>query len=217
MHRIGFLHTSPMHTEWFDRLVADLASDVTAVAVVDEALLDDARTLGVAAPGVLGAIDRALDSLHGAGVDTIVCTCSTIGGEAESRGIRRGLSVLRVDRPMAEQAVMIGGRTGVVAALASTVGPTTSLIAEVAACRASDVEVTVWMCDRAWELFEAGDVDGYLDSVATVCDTAAETSDVVVLAQASMADAVPRCRTTVPVLSSPALAVRAAARAGSIR
>jgi len=207
MRRIGFLHTSPMHTEPFDRLVVDLAPGCEQVTVVDEALLDDARRLGGSSPQVLGAIDRALDSLSAAGADAIVCTCSTVGGEAERRGTERGLSVLRVDRPMAEQAVAIGGRIGVVAALESTVEPTTTLIAEVAASRGVDVEVSVWMCDRAWGRFEVGDIDGYLDSVATVCEAAAGTSDVVVLAQASMADALHRCSTSVPVLSSPALAV----------
>ena len=70
------------------------------------------------------------------------------------------------------------------------------------------------LCDGAWPCFEAGDLEGYLAIVAAECDAVAETSDVIVLAQASMAGASRLCTTQVPVLSSPQLAVEAAISTG---
>lgn len=68
------------------------------------------------------------------------------------------------------------------------------------------------MVDGAWACFEAGDGDGCLDLVAVAADAVTD-ADVIVLAQASTADAVTRTDTRIPVLSSPwpGLAAEAAA------
>lgn len=66
------------------------------------------------------------------------------------------------------------------------------------------------LVEGAWERFEAGERDGYLDLVAEAADAVAD-ADVIVLAQASMADAVTRTVTRIPVLSSPRPGLAAAA------
>lgn len=113
-------------------------------------------------------------------------------------------------RPLAEAAVAAGPRISVLVALESTVGPTTELIAEVAAMSETTVDVRVRLCADAWRSFEAGDLERYLSIVAAICDDLAASSDVVVLAQASMAGASRLCTTRVPVISSPQMAVDAA-------
>lgn len=212
--RIGFLHTSASHTETFERLVREVDATVETVTVVDELLLENARVHGPESARVRAGINRALDRLVESGVRTIVCTCSTISGRAELEGRKRSIDVMRVDRPLAEAAVAAGRRISVLVALESTVGPTTALIAEVAATNNTEVRVDVHLCDGAWPCFEAGDIEGYLAIVAAECDVVAETSDVIVLAQASMAGATRLCTTQVPVLSSPQLAVEAAISTG---
>ncbi|MHC5705301.1 hypothetical protein OTC26_028190 [Streptomyces tirandamycinicus] len=72
--------------------------------------------------------------------------------------------------------------------------------------------VRAHLVEGAWERFESGDLDGYLDAVAAAVDAVRE-ADVIVLAQASMADAAARATTPVPVLSSPRPGLAAAARA----
>jgi glutamate racemase len=212
--RIGFLHTSAVHTETFEQLVHHADATVETVTIVDESLLEDARVRGPQSDQVRAGINRAVDRLVDSGVRTIVCTCSTISGQAELAGKERSIDVMRVDRPLAEAAVAAGRRISVLVALESTVGPTTALIAEVAATRNTDVDITVRLCEGAWPCFEAGDLESYLAIVAAECDAVAETSDVIVLAQASMAGASRRCTTQVPVISSPQLAVDAALSVG---
>ncbi|MDV9193035.1 arylsulfatase, partial [Streptomyces sp. SR27] len=145
------------------------------------------------------------------GADAVLCTCSTIGGTAERQAGALGVPVLRVDRPMAAEAARYR-RVVVVAALRSTLEPTVALIAEESGPEPSFVSTVV--VEGAWELFEAGDRDGYLDAVAASVDRAPlSEGDVVVLAQASMADAVERMSTRRPVLASPRLGLAAAAEA----
>jgi hypothetical protein len=110
----------------------------------------------------------------------------------------------------------MGPRIRILAALASTVGPTMELITEEATACGRPVTPSVTIVDGAWARFEAGDREAYL---ATIADAIAATTDadVIVLAQASMADAAGLANADVPVLSSPRLGFRAAARAAKAR
>lgn len=208
---IGFLHTAEVHRETFTRLLDDMAPGTESVHVVDPSLLADAQARG----GVDAETEARLGDHMGALATTssvVVCTCSTISGAAESLAGELGVPVIRVDRPMAERAIELGARIGVVAALESTLGPTTELLRECAVAQNRNVELVEIVCADAWSHFESGDMDAYLDAVATAADAITVPVDVIVLAQASMAGAAARVKTPTPILSSPRLAVEAAVR-----
>ncbi|SDO85781.1 Aspartate/glutamate racemase [Actinacidiphila guanduensis] len=215
---LTLLHTSPAHVAAFDALRDRDHPGLPLRHVVAEPLLAQARAQGVAS--VRDALDRALAEAVAAGADAVLCTCSTIGGLAEARAAAAGIPVLRVDRPMAAAAVAVPPRAGhqavriaLVAALADTLGPTRELIAEEAARAGRQVEVADFVAEGAWALFEAGEQDAYLAAVAKAVD-AVRDAEVVVLAQASMAQAAALATTPLPVLSSPALGLTAAVAAG---
>ena len=54
----------------------------------------------------------------------VVCTCSSIGSVAETLDGRTDARMMRIDRPMAEEAVERGPRIIVAATLSSTLIPT---------------------------------------------------------------------------------------------
>ena len=83
---IGFLHTADVHVATFDRLVAERAAGVTAIHCVRDQLLANAREHGVDDPSVRRGLAEAFSVLVADGADVIVCTCSTLGGEAERMG-----------------------------------------------------------------------------------------------------------------------------------
>jgi hypothetical protein len=204
-----FLHTGQAHVATFERLLAKQAPNVAAQHVVDQALLDDARRDGIT-PELEQRIEAALRQAFAQGATTVLCTCSSIGGSAETIGSQRGWPVLRVDRAMAARAVALGPRITVAAALASTLEPTCQLIEDEARRAGAEVSVSTLLCGDAWPLFEAGEHDAYHQSIAA-CIRAADLSDVVVLAQASMAGAAQLLSDLdVSVLSSPALGLEAA-------
>lgn len=95
--------------------------------LVHEGLLDRAGESGP--QSVTGEIEAVLAGAVAAGATAVLCTCSTIGGVAESLGPALGVPVLRVDRPMAAVAAR-AERVTVIVAVASTVAPTLALIAE---------------------------------------------------------------------------------------
>lgn len=207
VRQLGLLHTSVVHVPTFDALVAELTPHASTITAVDESLLDEAIRKGPTDPDVVLSVERAIVELTERGADSVVCTCSTIGGIAEQVGRRRGLDVVRVDRPMAERAVACGERIVVVAALESTLEPTSALLRDVAAASGRRVEIRLEMLAEAWHLFEAGDLEGYVEVIAAALPAVAQRCDVIVLAQASMAAAADRVEVAVPVLASPRVAV----------
>ena len=206
MPTVGFLHTSSIHVTTFNSLVTELAPEWRTVHLVDEPLLDGARVDGI--DSVTPLVEQSLRGLVDRQVDLIVCTCSTIGGLAETLSGVVDVPVVRVDRPMAELAVGAGPRLSVVAALESTLAPTSDLLAEVAAVREVPITIDAMVIDGAWDHFEAGDVAGYHSMIAAQLPAAAERADVVVLAQVSMAGAVDLAGgVRAPVLASPRVAI----------
>lgn len=206
---LALLHTSPVHIPVFDALRDADHPGLVLRHVVAEKLLEGARAEGPEA--VSDEIESALAGVVAEGAAAVLCTCSTIGEVAEKAGRVLGVPVLRVDRPMAAAAAA-AGRVVVVAALESTLEPTLTLIREEAAGR--PVDLRTLLVEGAWDRFEAGDREGYLDEVAAAVDRVT-AADVIVLAQASMADAADRAGTAVPVLSSPRPGLNAAAVAAA--
>lgn len=197
---LALLHTSPVHVPVFDALRDADHPGLVLRHVVREELLTRAGALGPEA--VADEVEALVAEAVAAGADAVLCTCSTIGAVAEGAGVALGVPVLRVDRPMAATAVR-AGRVTVLATLASTLEPTRALLAEEAAgagLPAADVRTV--LVAGAWERFAAGDGEGCLDLVAAAADAVTD-ADVIVLAQGSMAGAVDRTATRVPVLSSP--------------
>jgi hypothetical protein len=201
---IGFLHTAEVHVATFRRLFAELAPPgLDDLHLVDEGLLADARRTGTAPK----LADR-LSELVTAGADLIVCTCSTIGADAEA--MSGEVPVLRLDRPMAEAAIAAGDRIAVVATVESTMEPTLALLRETAE---RPVTLIPSPCYAAWRHFEAGDLTAYDEAIAAHIRAVAADADVFVLAQASMAGAV-ALLPGLAVLASPRAAVVAAVKRG---
>lgn len=211
--KLTFLHTAPVHVATFDRLVAAIDPSIPVHHVVREDLLRDARAAGSVTPALAERIDRVIaTALEQSAV--VVCTCSTIGGCAEQAGDRQGRVVQRVDRAMAERAVMLGQRIVVMAALASTLEPTRELLRDAARRADRSPELIEVLCEAAWAKFEQGNSEGYLREIAWRLRQVAPQGDVVVLAQASMAGAADLCPDlNIPILSSPHLGAEAAVAA----
>ncbi len=152
-----------------------------------------------------------LSELREAGCEVVLCTCSTLGGVAEGLS-GDGLEVIRIDRPMLRRAVTLGPRIGVLAALTSTVEPTTRVLAEEAAGAEPGVSFEVTVVDGAWDAFRSGDAEDYRSRIAEAARTLSSRCDVVVLAQASMEPAAALLAgLATPVLTSPRSAVEAVA------
>jgi hypothetical protein len=189
---ISCLHTADVHVATFGALLPD------AQHVVRTDFLDRARAGGVAS--VADEVTALLCKLAQSG--PVLCTCSTLGPLVDVIGNDK---IVRIDRPAMVAAVAQGGEV-VAICLDSTREATLALFDDVAAGRAIAKLV---LCDAAWPLFEAGDMDEFARSI--VASVAGQGSRVL-LAQASMAVAAPLLAAQgITVFTTPVAAARAVA------
>lgn len=220
MTRVGLLHTVPALVDGFERDVTAAVPGVETVHLVDGALLADAVAHGVD-DGLWTRVAAAVHALVAQRVDAVLATCSSIGEAVEDAATASTVPVLRVDAPMAEEAVRLArgpgatGRVVVLATLTATLGPTGRLVeraAEGDGPGAAAVLVTSSVVEGAAAARAAGAHERSTALVRAAVLDAVRDADVVVLAQASMASAVPD-GLAVHVLTSPAGGVAALAAA----
>ena len=206
MTTIGFIHTVLGLPPVFAELADELAPGADSFHIVDETLLSNTRKTGsltaTTRRRVLGYIESAAD----AGADLVVVTCSSIGPAVDASHEFVDVPVLRIDEPMADEAVRLGSRVGVLATLATTLLPTAELVERRAIAAGKDVEVDARVCDGAFDALQAGDRDRHDELVREGLRGLIKDVDVVVLAQASMARVADTLgEQPVPILSSPRL------------
>jgi len=119
--------------------------------------------------------------------------------------------VLRVDQPMADQAVQLGRRIGVIATLSTTLEPTSDLVKRRAAAAGKEIVLVSKLCEGAFEALMSGDAATHDKKVGDALKQLSNEVDVIVLAQASMArvvDTLSDAERKVPILTSPAIAIQ---------
>lgn len=207
-----FLHTSPVHIATFDALRDRFAPDVEIRHAVREDLLALALAEGGMTPGVEAQTRLALNALLTEDAQILVCTCSTLGPVAEAFDADASVPVMRIDRPMTDNAVMLGNHIAVCGALSTALASTMELAhASAKDMHRGGVTIMDHLFASAWKYFERGDIDAYHKEVARGLRGAALTADVIVLAQASMHGAIAYCpEITIPIWSSPETGFRAA-------
>lgn len=209
--KLGFLHTLEANIDVFENLSRKLGFDGEIVHRVEESAIADLQASGFADDAIATRIRDEIIALIEFPVDLAVCTCSSIGEIAESMNGMHGTEVQRIDRAMSDAAVGAGGRIVSIATLPSTLEATRTLLESSAENAGKEIELLEIVVDSAWERYEQGDLQGYFEAIANCAKSHYADQDAIVLAQASMADAVSLLKDAlIPVLSSPELGVRKA-------
>jgi len=208
--KLGLIHTSATLVPVFAALCKEKLPGVEVFNIADDSLVKGIREAGSLTATIARRVAGYLESAELAGADYIMVTCSSIGPAVEAGAKLIGVPVLRVDQPMAEQAVQTGKRIAVIATLTTTLEPTTDLISRRAAAAGKQIELTARLAEGAFEALMSGDAATHDAKVAAALKELIQEVDVIVLAQASMArvvDALPAEDKRVPILASPGIAV----------
>jgi Asp/Glu/hydantoin racemase len=122
--------------------------------------------------------------------------------------------ILKIDDPLAERAVELGPRIGILCTTSSTQGPSRALVESHAGRLRREVQARSVLVEGAFDALRSGDRERHDALISDAAASLAGQSDVLVLAQASMAHlAGPLAeRLPVPVLSSPPLLMEALVR-----
>lgn len=211
MIKITIIHTSLVSHAHLNQLFREIIPEAKIHNIVDDSLLAEVSEAGHITPSITSRMCGYYQTAQQIGSNLIFNQCSSVGEAAEIAAKTVSIPVLRVDEAMAEKAVSLGKRIGVVATVASTVEPSCHLVRQKAALARKEVEVVSYLVDGAmWALINEGQ-EKHNRLVKNEVLKAAEECDVVVLAQGSMVVLLPELSNiSKPVLSSPGLGVRKA-------
>jgi len=209
---IAYLHTSHVLIPIFTELSNRELPGAEQFHMVDESLIRNTIRAGKLTKGTIRRVIQLIQSAREGGADEVMVTCSSIGPAAKLARELFDFPVVRVDEPMAEEAVRLGRRIGVAATLGTTLEPTVALLRAKALEAGRDVDVVESLCENAFEAVLCGDTGTHDRLLADSLGRLMAAVDVVVLAQASMARVVAALPDDggTPILSSPEMAVRRA-------
>jgi Asp/Glu/hydantoin racemase len=207
---LALIHTSPTLTPLFSTLCTEFMPATAVFHMVDESLIKDTIREGRLRRVTMRRLLSMIESAQTSGADAVLVTCSSIGPGVALGQRLFDIPVIRVDEAMAEAAVRMGRRIGVMATLQTTLEPTIALLREKADEARIEIEIVESLCDGAFDAVLAGDAITHDRILSHALEHEMKGVDVVILAQASMARVVktmPEGTLTMPVLSSPELAV----------
>jgi Asp/Glu/hydantoin racemase len=210
MSRFVLIHTLPPLVSVFATLAAELLPGVQPFHVLDEPLLERVRQRGGAADEDAGRLAAHVAEAAAIGAGAVLVTCSTLSPLVPAVRGRVTLPVLAIDEAMIAEAVQLGGRIGVIATAASTLEPTQALLETEARRTGRQITTETLLVAGALPALLAGEGDVHDRLVAAAVLDLAARSDVIVLAQASIARTlavIPEPARGVPILSSPHLAL----------
>ena len=208
---LGLIHTSATLVPVFQQLCAQYLPGVQVFNIVDDSLIKNVIRNNALLPETARRVVDYAGSAEAAGADFILYTCSSIGAAVETAARLTSVPVLRVDQPMADQAVRTGKRIGVIATLPTTLEPTSDLVKRRAAAAGKEIELQSRLCEGAFDALMRGDTETHDRMVAEALKELSSQVDVIVLAQASMArvvEGLSEADKKVPILSSPAIAIQ---------
>lgn len=203
---LALLHTGQVVIPTFDELCRELLPEVRVFHLLDESLIKNTIAAGKMEKTTIRQIIAHIQSARDAGADAVLLTCSSVGKAVDVARQLFDFPVLRVDEPMAEEAIRIGKRIGVLATIRTTLEPTMQLLKDTAVALAKDCEIIPALCEGAYDAVTSGNPARHDQLVSESLTALVPRVDAIVLAQASMARIlrqIPPGAITVPVLSSP--------------
>jgi len=202
--KVGIIHTFLYSVEDLKALFAEILPEVEMVNIIDDSLLKEVLANGSPTPAVIKRICNYAQELEALGCDAILNQCSSVGEVSEIAQKLISIPYVKVDAPMATEAVLTGKRVGVVATAHSTLGPSARLVETIAKEMGKDTVVNRCFAEGAYDaLLIEGDKPKHDRILMETIDKAVADNDVVCLAQGSMFTLVEKCKDkAVPVIHS---------------
>ena len=185
--KVAVIHTFLYSVEDFKALFKKYLPEVEMINIIDDSLLAESLANKKRTEGVTQRMALYAFAAQSLGADAILNQCSSVGGAVDVIQPMLKIPYVKVDQPMAEEAVRLGEKIAVIATAISTVEPSSQLVEEMGRRAGKKVSVSRCYCEGAYEaLLIEGDQAKHNEIVIGNIKRAAETHDVIVLAQGSM-------------------------------
>ena len=186
--KLTILHTTLATTTTIPAMIRELYPDeFDIVNVLDDSLLNDIKCSGRMSASVIERFIQYACIAKNNGSDALLLACSSLGKAADIARELLDIPLYKIDEPMADQAVNSGNNILVLGTVKSTLEPTSDLIRSKR--KSQEQSITCILIPDVFELYEI-DRERHDQKIAEVIQEHWNTYDVIVLAQASMANAI---------------------------
>ena len=205
---IAIIHAVRAAVSHIEKTFERLWPDADLVNVLDETLSRDMAQAGELTPELMARIDRLGKFGRDGGADAILYSCSAFGAAIEATREGIDLPILKPNEAMMEEALNIGEKILLAATFKPSIAPVLNELKEMAEKMGKKVDARSCFASGAFDALNQGNLDRHDTLIAEAVEDC-EPCDVVLLAQFSMARALPAVSKVVSckVLSSPDSAV----------
>lgn len=212
MKKVAFIHTVHTVIPQMEELFYNIIKGARLFHLLDESILKRAIEQDCLTPDLYEKVLKLSQMAEEGGADVILVTCSSISPCIDTAKKIVRVPILRIDEPMAEQASKFGKKIAVISTLKTTLNPTTEIIKKKAKIHKKNaISIISLLCNNAFNALMSGDVKTHDEEVCKKLFIADKKADVIVLAQASMANVIQRTNIKLSrkVLTSPESGIRA--------
>lgn len=190
--RVVVIHTFLYGVEDIKKVFSEKLPEVDLINIIDDSLLQEALDNKGVTPGIVRRICQYSLQAEAMGADCILNQCSSVSEVVDIAGRMLHIPFVKMDGPMAEEAVALGRNIAVIATAISAIEPTSRLLESVANLINKEVSVNRYYVDGAYEALTFDhDREKHNRLVVDTIKKAAEHNDVIVLAQGSMQKLIP--------------------------
>jgi len=202
--RVGIVHTFLYSVEDIKAMFKKYLPDVEMIDIIDDSLLEEALANKGVTPGIRSRMCDYYTNLEELGCAVCLNQCSSVSEVVDVAQKIVSIPIVKIDEPMAEEAVNLGKHIAVIATAISTVEPSSRLVESCAKKAGKEVVVDRCYVDGAYDmLLKTGDKEKHNEMVCAKVREMAKDHDVIVLAQGSMYHLIPLLSDVqVPVLTS---------------
>lgn len=202
--KVVVIHTFLYSVEDLKKLFREKLPEVEMINIIDDSLLQESLDNKGMTKAVVRRITQYALIAESMGVDAILNQCSSVGEAVDIVKNIINIPYVKIDEPMARQAVQLGNKIAVIATAISTIDPSTRLVENVAKEMKKDVVVKKYFATGAYEaLLQENDRDKHNRIVIDTIEKASKENDVIVLAQGSMYHLLPLLKhIQIPILTS---------------
>lgn len=202
--KVVVIHTFLYSVEDLKKLFKENLPEVDMVNIIDDSLLQEALNHKGMTPDIVRRISQYAIQAELMGADCILNQCSSVSEAVDIVRKMIHIPYVKIDEPMAEQAVKSGENIAVIATAISTLEPSSRLVESTAKRLNKKVNVNKYFAEGAYEaLLEENNREKHNQIVINTIKKAAKENDVIVLAQGSMYHLLPLLSDIeIPVLTS---------------
>ena len=210
MKTIVAIYTGHGLAEPLKTLFSEYLPEVCLYNIADDSLIQHVIRDGKVTQSVAVRLTQYYKIAVDIGADYILNTCSSVGEVADAARKLFDTPILKIDEPMAKDAVNSYEKIAVLATLPTTLKPTVNLIKRQADQLGKRVSVIEGLAEGAYQALIEKRPDKHDELILQAAKKVAAQADVIALAQGSMArmENDLKEKTGIPVLSSPPLCIR---------